>query len=125
MRIPRRNLQTCSSPIQLKARPKRRLTNSTSSTYAIRPRTPTNVLTFLPSTIPDTLILKLWLISRVVYANFVVITCMFLVREPARSVWLTPQPGYKGNTIILISKTFKHIFTKNSTKTVIFPKNSV
>ena len=107
--MPRRNLQTSLSFIVPNARFKRRLTNSTSPTYAIRPRTPTNVLTFLPSTIPVTLILKLRLISRVVYFN-VAITIVVSIAEPAASVGLLPQSGYKVRHLFLISKSFFYIF---------------
>ena len=87
--MPRRNLHTQTSSAQLKARSKRRLVNSMSLTMRINPDTPTNVFTFSPSNMPETLTLKFLLISFVVYFN-VAMTVVFCFREPARAVGLLP-----------------------------------
>lgn len=118
--MPRRNLHTQTSSAQLNARSKRRLVNSMSLTMRINPDTPTNVLTFSPSNMPETLTLKFLLISLVVYFN-VAITVVFCFREPARAVGLFPQPGYKYSALFLISKTFFTICEKFFKKSYFLP----
>lgn len=85
MRKPRRKRHITLSSVLSNARSKRRLVNSMSATKRINPDTPTNVLIFLPSKTPDTLILNSRLIVRVVYFN-VVISVSFWFAEPAASV---------------------------------------
>lgn len=79
------------SVMEANALSKSLLQSSMSLTMRRNPETPTSVLTFAPSKMPDTLILNSKLISFDVYFN---VAMMFEIsaREPPRGRWVNLNP---------------------------------